>query len=114
VFAPSEPASRSPPVHPSSHETTQPLSPSPRPGVVYGTARVTTSRQIGPSTKDAAHASPPRSVRHEIGLALGVIVGLAGLVQGFDSASTFRTTVGALLVGLVGLALIYLLPERRR
>ncbi|MDI1461223.1 hypothetical protein QEZ54_09615 [Catellatospora sp. KI3] len=52
-------------------------------------------------------------IRNEVATALGIVVGLASLVQGVDSADPFRTVVVAALVGVVGLGAIYLVTIRK-
>lgn len=52
-------------------------------------------------------------LRNEVAVALGIVVGLASLVKGYDSADPFRTVVLALTIGVVGLAVIYGTTNRR-
>ncbi|MEV4765947.1 hypothetical protein AB0J89_25320 [Micromonospora chokoriensis] len=52
-------------------------------------------------------------LRHEIAVAVGIVAGLASLVQGFDTGDPFRTAVLALTVGGIGLAVIYGTTIRR-
>jgi hypothetical protein len=52
-------------------------------------------------------------LRNEITVALGVVVGLASVVQGFDSANPVQTVAVAIAVGLVGLGILYVLTYRR-
>lgn len=53
-------------------------------------------------------------MRSQMALAVGIVAGLASLVQGFDSADPFRTGVLALVVGVLGLAAIYGIAIKRR
>ena len=70
-----------------------------------------------PTTPAGAGHTPPENrterARNEIAVALGVVVGLASLVQGYDSTDPFRTVVAALAVGLLGLAILYGTTIRR-
>ena len=68
-----------------------------------------------PDAVPAAVAQPARAdkLRNEIAVALGIVVGLASLVQGFDSADPFRTLVLALAVGFIGLGILYGTAIRR-
>jgi hypothetical protein len=44
---------------------------------------------------------------------LGVVVGLASVVQGFDSANPIQTVAVAIAVGFIGLGILYVLTYRR-
>jgi hypothetical protein len=52
-------------------------------------------------------------LRNEIAVALGVVVGLASVVQGFDSANPIQTVAVAIAVGFIGLGILYVLTYRR-
>jgi divalent metal cation (Fe/Co/Zn/Cd) transporter len=58
-------------------------------------------------------ANRTEKLRTEVGLALGIVVGLASLVQGYDSTDPFRTIVVALAIGFIGFGVIYGTTIRR-
>ncbi|MEV4490679.1 hypothetical protein AB0K04_11255 [Micromonospora coxensis] len=90
--------------------TLSPLAPMPRSAPASATAA-----QPPPSEPGNAGAGDGRAtkLRHEIAVAVGIVAGLASLVQGFDSGDPWRTAVLALLVGGIGLAVIYGTTIRR-
>ena len=51
-------------------------------------------------------------LRNETGVAIGIVAGLASLVQGYDSEQIAQTVVAALLVGGCGLGAFYLFTKR--
>jgi hypothetical protein len=61
------------------------------------------------------HGRRPRenAVRNEVGLALGIVTGLASLVQGVDSHNVGRSVL-ALAFGGIGLVIIYGISSRKR
>jgi hypothetical protein len=65
------------------------------------------------SDRPAQTNSRTEKLRNEIGLALGIVVGLASFVQGYDSTDPFRTVVVALAIGFIGVGLIYASTTRR-
>jgi hypothetical protein len=63
-----------------------------------------------PANDDAERTA---KIRNEVAAALGVVVGLASLVQGFDSDDPFKTVVLAVAIGIVGLGALYGVTIRR-
>lgn len=83
-------------------------------------ARTDQAPQGPPATASrTATAGPPEpgvrteKLRNEVAVALGIVVGLASLVQGYDSADPFRTIVAALAIGFIGCGIIYGTTIRR-
>jgi hypothetical protein len=77
-----------------------------------GLARNARDRSANEPTGDKPAGTQTKLVRNQVGLVLGIVVGLASLVQGFDPTDPFRTSIGAIAVGIVGLAVIFLLTRR--
>ncbi|MEU4692484.1 hypothetical protein [Actinoplanes sp. NPDC023714] len=104
-----------------------PTTPAAPPIVYRGTARVpepvTMALHLGavaestaevPEVPHTGRADHAEKSRNEIAVALGIVVGLASLVQGYDSADPFRTVVVAIAIGLIGLGVLYGITVRRK
>ncbi|MEU7586734.1 hypothetical protein AB0A95_10575 [Micromonospora sp. NPDC049230] len=81
-----------------------PPPPTPQPAAVDPMAIHRPSSEGGNAVPSEGQAT---KLRHEIAVAVGIVAGLASLVQGFDTGDPFRTAVLALTVGGIGLAVIY-------
>jgi hypothetical protein len=64
----------------------------------------------GASASSRVQSAMPRAT---VSVAPGIVVGLASLVQGYDSDEPFRTVVLAIAIGVIGLGIIYGTTARR-
>lgn len=80
----------------------------------YSRRAVPRAEPVGTSDGEKSHAATRsrEPMQNQIGLALGIITGIVGIIQGFNSQDVYRTVI-AIAIGSIGVVIIYVPAIRK-